>query len=125
MIQPKIQTVYVSTYKSSNLKVGTVERQFYEEFILIDTVESQELITFTPEEFETFKREFGKDLLEKAADNALVESFNHDDYSYGTTDSQYIEPNENSDYFNFGGNVRVNKESITSVLDDYLKDNKI
>lgn len=68
MIQPKIQTVYVSTYKSSNLKVGTIEREWYEEFNLIATVESQELITFTPEEFEQFKREFGKNTLKELFD---------------------------------------------------------
>ena len=54
MIQPKIQTVYVPTNKSSNLKVGTIEREWYKEFNLIATVESQELITFTPEEWKNF-----------------------------------------------------------------------
>jgi hypothetical protein len=107
MIQPKIQTVYVPTNKSSNLKVGTIEREFYEEFILIDTVESQELITFTPQEFETFKREFGIELLEKAADNAYVDNNHQQGCSWDSDDFE------------------VNKESITSVLDDYLLNNKL
>jgi hypothetical protein len=94
MIQPKIQTTFIpvnpgdiTKYPKCTLADIRGEDQFLSE---------QELITFTPEEFETFKREFGSKLLEKAADNAKT------------------------NYFDV-----IIRESITSVLDDYLKDNKI
>jgi hypothetical protein len=54
---------------------------------------------FLIKQLEDNQREFGKELLEKAADNA-------------ETDCEYE-------------SHTVDKESITSVLDDFLKENKI
>jgi hypothetical protein len=92
MIQPKIQEVYreIDIFSKTQME-DCVELSGY--------FKEESLITFTSEEFETFKREFGKELLEKAADNA-------------ETDCEFE-------------SHTVNKESITSVLDDYLKENKI
>lgn len=56
-------------------------------------------------QLEDNQREFGKELLEKAADNADGDIIDDTNYS--------------------NGRVVINKESITSVLDDDLKENKI
>ena len=87
MIQPKIQEVLTHEQPNDNYVIVHLEES---------KLYLQKACTFTPEEFETFKREFGKELLEKAADNAKT------------------------NYFDV-----IIRESITSVLDDYLKDNKI
>jgi hypothetical protein len=95
MIQPKIEKVY------KNIK---------EEFVLDfdpTAIEEHEGYFFTPEEFEQFKREFGKELLEKAANSAYIDN-NHQQGSCWDSDD-----------------FEVNKESITSVLDDYLLNNKV
>lgn len=106
MIQPKIQTVYTEIDISSKKQIeDCVELSGY--------FKEESLITFTPEEFETFKREFGKELLEKAADNSKL----------------YIHHTKTSDKFDIdkeyydgyqGVDIKVDKESITSVLDEYL-----
>ena len=61
MIQPKIQTVYLQT---ENYTVYTVKEDFGFDVI----VDKKELITFTSEEFEDYKREliekFSKDYSE-------------------------------------------------------------
>jgi len=95
MIQPKIQEVYIGTNKETDFYL--VKHTWKKDTALFNLKE-QKLITFTPEEFETFKREFGKELLELAADNAKLLPFNGD-YDVHETD----------------------KSSITSVLDEFLK----
>jgi hypothetical protein len=100
MIQPKIQEVYVPT---DNYTLYTVKVDFGFDVV----VDKKELITFTPEEFEQFKREFGKELLEKAADNANI-----------LTQDEC--PTKSIQDFTW-----IDKESITSTLDDYLLNNKI
>ena len=90
MIQPKIQEVLTHEQPNDNYVIVHLEES---------KLYLQKACTFTPEEFETFKREFGKELLEKAADNA-------------ETDCEYE-------------SHTVDKESITSVLDEYLLNNKI
>lgn len=91
MIQPKIQYTYLdpSLYDVERLTLINIERGYF----------------FTPEEFETFKREFGKELLEKAANNADGDIVDDTNYS--------------------NGRIIINKESITSILDEYLLNNKI
>jgi hypothetical protein len=84
MIQPKIQEVYA--YNG----VHTIRQKGF---------------FFSPSEFEQFKREFGKELLEKASENVrLICSIGY------CSDCE---------------NHWRNKESITEVLDDYLLNNKI
>ena len=100
MIQPKIQEVYTEVDIFSKIKTeDCVELSGY--------FKEESLITFTPEEFEAFKKEFGGKLLEKAAENAKI----YDDGMYW--EGEWI------------CNYQPNKESITSVLDDYLLNNKI
>jgi hypothetical protein len=94
MIQPKIQQVYIAVNKKTNMILTDDSWNNY-----IEDLEQKTLVTFTSEEFETFKREFGGKLLEQAADNA-------------ETDCEFE-------------SHTVDKESITSVLDDFLKENKI
>ena len=83
MIQPKIQEVYA--YNG----VHTIRQKGF---------------FFSPSEFEQFKREFGKELLEKAAENVNVDI---------------------DEFGNVTGYDDKMKQSITSVLDDYLLNNKI
>ncbi len=100
MIQPKIQEVYTEVDIFSKTQIeDCVELSGY--------FKEESLITFKPEEFEQFKREFGKELLEKAADNAKAVYF-FNNYNEATTEG-----------------VEVNKESITGVLDEFLENNKI
>lgn len=100
MIQPKIQEVYT--------EVDIFSKTQIEDCVELSGCFKQEsLVTFTPEEFEQFKREFGEELLEKAAENVKI----YDDGMYW--EGEWI------------CNYQPNKESITSVLDDYLKENKI
>jgi hypothetical protein len=76
-------------------------------------LKEQQKITFTPEEFEAFKREFGGKLLEKAAENAKL----------GYDRVLWDDPKEGDDaYMNI---PKVDKESIINTLDDYLLNNKI
>lgn len=102
MIQPKIQEVLTHEQPNDN-------------YVIVHLGESklylQKACTFTPEEFETFKREFGKELLESVVKNVTTKCLNQD-----VTGSSCCSECEYH---------IVNKESITSVLDDYLKDNKI
>jgi hypothetical protein len=106
MIQPKIQEVYteVDIFSKTQME-DCVELSGY--------FKEEKLVTFTPEEFEQFKREFGKELLELAANKAQL----------GYDRVLWDDPKEgDAAYMNVS---KVNKESITSVLDDYLKENKI
>ena len=64
---------------------------------------------FLIKQLEDNQREFGKELLEKAADSVYLQ--NGKIWNEG---SQMYIPS-----------VEINKESITSVLDDYLKETKI
>ena len=98
MIQPKIQEVLTHEQPNDNYVIVHLEES---------KLYLQKACTFTPEEFETFKREFGKELLEKAADNAYVDNNHQQGCSWDSDDFE------------------VNKESIKSVLDDYLLNNKI
>jgi len=107
MIQPKIQEVYVEFTDS-------VFNEEYNGFTLcnsngkyIQDLVEMNCYCFTPEEFEQFKREFGKELLDKAADNANI-----------LTQDEC--PTKSIQDFTW-----IDKESITSVLDDYLLKNKI
>mgnify|MGYP003554036466 CR=1 FL=1 len=96
MIQPKIQEVYteIDIFSKTQME-DCVELSGY--------FKEDSLVTFTPEEFETFKREFGKELLKLAAENAST-----------------ICDNEA-----FEDGCWVDKESITETLDEYLLNNKI
>jgi hypothetical protein len=98
MIQPKIQEVLTHEQPNDNYVIVHLEES---------KLYLQKACTFTPEEFETFKREFGKELLEKAADNAYVDNNHQQGCSWDSDDFE------------------VNKESIKSVLDEYLLNNKI
>ena len=77
------KTVYVPTYKSSNLKVGTLTKDFYEDFQSHDTVESKELITFTTEEYNEHIKEIIEAALENAKNNLrqATGTFNSDFFS--------------------------------------------
>ena len=76
----------------------------------------QQGIFFTPEEFEAFKREFGKELLEKAAENAKTKDVGEMVYNYF---------NEGNDDPYWESKLVVNKKTITDILDDFLKENKL
>jgi hypothetical protein len=105
MIQPKIQTVYLPTSDNTDLVVGTIDKyDYYKSFQKERNVEEVQLITFTPEEFEQFKREFGGKLLEKAADNVDVDI---------------------DEFGNITGYDDKMKKSILNTLDDYLLNNKL
>lgn len=139
MIQPKIQEVYIAILVTEdNIPeeevftkgrwdgFGNVKKRDYNGNysthnensggLVTNTthfLKPQQLITFTPEEFETFKREFGKDLLKKAADNAKL----------GYDRVLWDDPKEGEDaYMNI---TKVDKESILNTLDEYLLNNKI
>jgi hypothetical protein len=107
MIQPKIQEVYIEFTDSlfneeyNGLTLSNSDGKYIQDLVEMNCY------CFTPEEFETFKREFGKELLEKAADNAYVDNNHQQGCSWDSDDFE------------------VNKESITSVLDEYLLNNKI
>jgi hypothetical protein len=115
MIQPKIQEVHIQRNKEYLAYLNTLERN--EDGGIISYLPKDEWvlrnhIIFTPEEFEQFKREFGKELLELAADKA-------------TTREDFSEYSDFGFLRNVPNGIEVNKESITSVLDDYLLNNKI
>lgn len=119
MIQPKIQEVYIPTEEYT---LYTVKVDFGFDVV----VDKKELITFTPEEFETFKREFGKELLEKAADNAKMRVQPSEMEEWEIVPDEITREDvddEESGCEDFS--ITIKKESITSVLDDYLKENKI
>ena len=67
---------------------------------------------FLIKQLEDNQREFGKELLELAADNA-------------TTREDFSEYSDFGFLRNVPNGIEVDKESITSVLDDYLLNNKI
>jgi hypothetical protein len=67
MIQPKIEKVY---------------KDIKEEFVLdfdLTAIEQHEGYFFTPEEFEQFKREFGRELLEREKAKSYMQG-RKDDY---------------------------------------------
>ena len=70
-------------------------------------------------EIEKETREFIQEAIKQdrinVAEHALVDPLNHDGYSYGATETQYIDPIEGNDYFPFGGSVIVNKDSILNA----------
>ena len=104
-VQPKIQTVYLPTSDNTALMVGTIDKyDYYKSFQKERNVEEVERITFTPEEFETFKRDFSKELLEKAASNVNVDI---------------------DEFGNVTGYDDKMKQSILNTLDVYLLNNKI
>ena len=116
MIQPKIQEVENKRHKEYLVYLNSLERN--EEGGIISFLPKENWllrnhITFTPEEFEAFKREFGGKLLEKAAENAKL----------GYDRVLWDDPKEGDDaYMNI---PKVDKESIINTLDDYLLNNKI
>ena len=121
MIQPKIQEVLLPIKEVlDNNIINHIEKRFTDfattHYIVRELnkdFKSTKLITFTPEEFETFKREFGKELLEKAADNAKL----------GYDKVLWDDPKEGDDaYMNI---PKVDKESILNTLDEHLLNNKI
>ena len=57
-----------------------------------------------------------KKALELAAENVVIELLNHDRYCIRTDTSIEIEPNENSEEFNFGGLIKVDKQSILNTI---------
>jgi hypothetical protein len=70
MIQPKIQEVYIPTKKYIT-SYSIIEGDNISEFAsgkFISNVFNEYRIIFTPEEFEQFKREFGKDTLKELFD---------------------------------------------------------
>jgi hypothetical protein len=126
MIQPKIQEVWISINPENELPkendyynvkydyTNSIKTLFFKDNEFSGAtapikywLNPEKLITFTPEEFETFKREFGKELLELAADKAKAAWV-----STWNCEPRGIQP-------------QVDKESITSTLDDYLLNNKI
>lgn len=107
MIQPKIQKVYLPV-KSDELSICVLDKNGEWKYQDIDVIK-KELITFTPEEFEQFKREFGKELLEKAAENVYLQN--------GKIWNEFSEM--------YIPSMEINKKSITGVLDEFLKNNKI
>lgn len=93
MIQPKIEKVY------KNIK---------EEFVLDfdpTAIEQHDGYFFTPQEFEQFKREFGKGLLNEVSKNCSCWIYN--------------EANGESETY------PIDLEEILPALDDYLLNNKI
>lgn len=115
MIQPKIQEVYVTT--TIVHKLGHDYLGYAKKIVFPET-----LITFTPEEFEQFKREFGKELLEKAAENAKLESREYKPYRGEILKTEDMGQEVNLEERIYLG---INKESITGVLDKFLENNKI
>jgi hypothetical protein len=123
-MQPKIQEVYFPI-EDINSDDFTPHILCNESGEYIQNLERQKLITFTPEEFEQFKREFGKELLELAADNATTEEI-YEDACKDHTPYRGVCCSCNS-YYNHKelvGSI-INKESILNTLDDYLLNNKI
>ena len=98
MIQPKIQEVYIPT---DNYTLYTLKVDFGFDVV----VDKKELVTFTPEEFEQFKREFGKELLNEVSKNCSCWIYN--------------EANGESETY------PIDLEEILPALDDYLLNNKI
>jgi len=96
----KIKTVYVPVNGSSTLFV-------VEEGRISDSVEEQQLITFTPEEYNKHIQEVIDDALETAAEKAYVDN-NH--IQGCAMDSDDFE---------------VNKESITDTFEETFKKFKI
>lgn len=96
MIQPKIQTIFIPSEMS----------QVIDDLIITPNgtkLSGKKRYVFTPEEFEAFKREFGKGLLKKAADNARLKNIDL------STDILTI----------------VDKENITETLEPFLEQHKL
>ena len=117
MVQPKQKEILSPTGEALDSNViNHIDKRFSDaapkDYIVRELnkeFKSTSLITFTPEEFEIFKREFGKELLELAANKAKTK------IRY-----EYI-----SKYDNYETYEIIDRESITFVLDDYLLNNKI
>ena len=58
MSKIKKKTVYIPTSNTSNIKVGTVKKDYYEEFDLIATVEETEVFVFTTEELKKLLEDY-------------------------------------------------------------------
>jgi hypothetical protein len=96
MIQPKIQEVLTHEQPNDNYVIVHLEES---------KLYLQKACTFTPEEFETFKREFGKELLNEVSKNCSCWIYN--------------EANGESETY------PIDLEEILPALDDYLLNNKI
>lgn len=103
MIQPKIQIVLIPV-ESSEFSICSKNDYGEWKYQDIDVIE-KELITFTPKDFEQFKREFGKELLEKVCDSYSVEIFNE---ANGEVE-----------------NYPIDFKSVISVLNEFLENNKL
>jgi len=117
MIQPKIQEVWFPPI-DDNLDLKYLMYNIYDPRIL----HLERRVTFTPEEFEQFKREFAKELLEKAADNAKLESREYKPYKGEILKTEDMGQEINLEERTYLG---INKESILNTLDDYLLNNKV
>lgn len=108
MIQPKIQEIEDIRYKEYLAYLNGLERNKDGGVISYLPKENwllQNYITFTPEEFEQFKREFGKELLNEVSKNCSCWIYNEAN-------------GENETY-------PIDLEEILPALDDYLLNNKI
>ncbi len=111
MIQPKMQEVWFPPI-DDDLDLKYLMYHTYEPRIL----HLERKIVFSEEEFEQFKREFGRELLEKAAENAKTKDVGEMVYNYF---------NEGNDDPYWESKLVVNKKTITDILDDFLKENKL
>lgn len=106
MIQPKIQEVYFPV-KSDELSICALDKNGEWKYQDIDVIK-KELITFTPQEFEEYKREFGSKLLEK-----VIGNIEYEDIPY--TNCMECGNSE----------TIVVKNSILQILEPFLNENKI
>jgi hypothetical protein len=58
MSRIKKKKVYIPTSDTSNIKVGTVKKDFYKEFDLIEAVEETEVFVFTIEELKKLLEDY-------------------------------------------------------------------
>lgn len=100
MIQPKIQTVYTEIDIFSKTQMEDCV-----DLELSGYFKEESLVTFTPQEFEDYKREFGKELLNEVSKNCSCWIYN--------------EANGEEETY------PIDLEEILPALDDYLKENKI
>jgi len=125
MIQPKIQEVYIPSSNGNSrysyeltTSSGVLKGKTH--------LQREYLITFTPEEFEQFKRELCKKLLEKAAENAKMKVQPSEMEEWEIVPNEITRKDvddEESGCENFS--ITINKKSITGVLDEFLENNKI
>lgn len=83
MSKPEIKTVYVPVNGSSTLFV-------VEEGRISDSVEEQQLITFTPEEYNKHIQEVINDALKTAAENADITYTQEKTFDFTDVDKQSI-----------------------------------